>query len=288
VKRTGPDRFGWRVVGVYALIIPLAAVTLVPFVWLLAASLKTSDDFFSSMFLPAGEGLLGVAWDRLTLTNFTRLFTEQGMGRAVINSVFLSSATAVLATLTCAAGGYALARFRFPGRGVATGLVLAALIIPAPLLLAPGYQWLYQLGLLDSYAGLILPAMAPAFGVFLFRQATLQAVPPALLEAARIDGCSEAGTFLHIALPLLKPMVGAFLMITFLATWNNFISPQIVLQDPDKFPLSVAIAQLKGLYNQEYGLLMAGTLVSIAPVMLLFLLLQRDFISGLTLGAVKE
>lgn len=274
-------------VSTHVVLLALAAVVLTPFAWLVLAALKRPEDFFSSLFLPAGEGLLGIAWDRLTLDNFRRLLQELGLGRALANSVFLASVTSLLATLTCAMGGYALARFRFRGRAVAGAAVLGAIIIPAPLLLAPGYQWLFHLGLLDTYAGLILPAIAPAFGVFLFRQATLQSVPPEILQAARIDGCSEAGTFLMIALPLLRPMIGAFLMITFLATWNNFIWPQVVLQSPEKFPLAVAVAQLKDVYYQDYGLLMAGTLVSVAPVMILFLLLQREFVSGLTLGAVK-
>lgn len=273
--------------GSYAVLLPLAAVTLLPFVWLVTSAFKSREQFFGSMFLPRGEGALGVDWGALTLENFTRLFSEIEIGRALLNSLFLSSVTALLATLCCAAGGYALAMYRFRGRGLCLGIVLAALIVPAPLLIAPGYQVLFELGLLDTYTGLILPGIAPAFGVFLFRQAVLQSVPPALLEAGRLDGCGELAIFARVVLPLLRPMTGAFLMITFLAMWNNFIGPQIVLQSPDKQPLSVAIAQLKGVYYEDYGLMMAGTLVSVAPVAVLFLLLQRDFVSGLTLGAVK-
>jgi ABC-type glycerol-3-phosphate transport system permease component len=152
------------------------------------------------------------------------------------------------------------------------------------LLLAPGYQLIYRLGLLDSFAGLLLPGLAPAFGIFLFRQAMLHTIPLDMMEAARVDGCGEIRLFFTIILPLVKPMVGAFLLM---GAWNNFLQPQIILQTPEKFPLAVAIAQLKGLYSTDYGLLMAGTLVSIVPVMCLFLLLQKDFVSGLTAGAVK-
>jgi multiple sugar transport system permease protein len=108
-----------------------------------------------------------------------------------------------------------------------------------------------------------------------------------LIEAARIDGCSELRTFFTIALPLVRPMVGAFLLITFVGTWNNFIGPQVILQSPEKMPLAVTVAQLKGVYSQDLGLLLAGTLISVVPVIVLFLLLQKDFISGLTTGAVK-
>jgi ABC-type glycerol-3-phosphate transport system permease component len=129
--------------------------------------------------------------------------------------------------------------------------------------------------------------MAPAFGIFLFRQAMLNAVPMEMLEAARIDGCGEFRIFVSIVFPVVRPMVGAFLLITFLGTWNNFIGPQVILQDVDKFPLSVAIAQLRGIYTTDYGMISAGTIVSIMPVMIVFLLLQKEFIAGLTSGAVK-
>lgn len=264
-----------------------ALVTIVPFVWLITSSLKSNADFFTSVFFPAGEGVLGIDWGRVTLANYKRIFLEENFIRPLVVSVFLSTVTAMLATVCCAMGGFALAHYRFVGKRVCLAIVLAVLVIPPPLLLAPTYQLLYDLGLLDNYAGLILPAMAPAFGVFLFRQASLASVPAQLIEAARIDGCSEGRIFFQIALPLVRPMVGAFLLITFLAVWNNFVQPQIVLQSAEKFPLSVAVAQLRDKYYQDYGLLMAATLVSILPVMLLFMLMQREFISGLTAGAVK-
>jgi len=272
---------------VYTLLIGFAALTLVPFAWMLTSSFKTKFDFFSSLFLPTGDGLFGIAWDRLTLNNYRRLWLDHGVPRAMLNSIFLASVTSLGATLSAAMGGYALAKFPFPAREWLTTLVLSALIIPAPLLLAPGYQLLFQLGLLDSYAGLFLPAMAPAFGVFLFRQAMLNSVPGELIESARIDGAGEIRIFFTLVIPLIRPMIGAFLMITFLGVWNNFISPQVVLQSPELFPLSVAINNLRGIYGTDYGLIMAGTLISIAPVMCLFLLLQKEFISGLTSGAVK-
>lgn len=271
----------------YAALLFFAALTLLPFAWMLTASLKSQHDFFTSFFLPRGDGLLGLAWDRLTLHNFRRLFTELPIARAMLNSLFLASVTSALSTLACAMGGYGLARFTFRGRAAVTGLVLGALVIPASLLIAPSYQLLWQLGLLNSYAGLILPALAPAFGVFLFRQAMLNTVPPELLEAARIDGAGELRIFFTLVVPLVRPMIGAFLMITFLGAWNNFIGPQIVLQQPEVFPLSVTINNLRGVYATDYGLIMSGTLLSIAPVMCLFLLLQKEFISGLTSGAVK-
>ena len=272
---------------VYGLLLFFAILTLIPFAYLLAGALKSKYDFAASLFLPAGDGLLGVDWARLTFVNFRRLLLDLPVPRAMLNSVFFSAVHAVAATLLCAMGGYGLTKLNFRGRKFITGIVLVALIIPGPLLLAPSFQLLFQLGLLDSYAGLLLPGLTPAFGVFLFRQAMLHGIPDELVEAARIDGAGEVRIFLELALPLVRPMLGAFLLISFLGAWNNFIGPQIILQSPELQPLSVALNNLRGVYGTDYGLIMAGTLVSIAPVMCLFLLLQREFISGLTAGAVK-
>lgn len=282
-----PEAKRFTLVLVHALLALFAALTLVPFFWLICAAFKSQADFFSSLFLPPGDGWLGIGWDRLTFQHFARLFAEFHIGRNLLNSTFYASVLSVCATLCSAMGGYALAKFEFRGRRFFTGWVLAALIIPGPLLLAPSYQFLFQLGLLNTYAGLLLPGMAPAFGVFLFRQAMLNSVPNEMIESARADGCGEIRLFFTMILPIVRPMVGAFLLITFMGMWNNFIGPQIILQSADKFPLAVAIAQLKSLYNQDYGLIMAGTMISIAPVMCLFLMLQREFIAGLTSGAVK-
>lgn len=271
----------------YTALIFCAAITLVPFFYLFCASLKPSAIFFDDLFLPAGEGLFGIGWDKLNFDHFHRLFVQEGFARPILNSTFFASVSGVLATLFSAMSGYALAKYRFRGRESITNMVLAALVVPGALLLAPVYQLLYWFGMLDSYAGLIVPALAPAFGVYLFRQATINSVPNEMLESARIDGCGEIKIFFMFVLPLIRPMMGAFLLLTFLASWNNFIGAQIVLQTPEKMPLAVAINQLRGVYGTDYGLIMAGTVVSIMPVLALFLLLQKEFLSGLTSGAVK-
>ncbi len=262
-------------------------VTLLPYIWLLCSSLKNNAVFFDSLLLPRGDGAMGIDWSGITVEHYLRLFRDLDFGRSLVLSVFYSSTTSLLATLSCAMAGYALARLAFRGKRLVTTLILGAVLIPPPLLLAPGYLLLYKLHMLDSVAGMILPAAAPAFGVYLFRQAALSSVPRELLESARIDGAGELRTFFVIALPLLRPMVGTFLMITFLAVWNNFITPQVILQDPAKFPVAVSVAQLRGIYYQDYGLQMAGTLAAIMPLLVLFAFLQREFITGLTAGAVK-
>jgi multiple sugar transport system permease protein len=272
----------------YTLLTAACLLTLVPFVWIFCSAFKTKEDFFACTFLPSGNGIFGIAWSQLTIENFSRIFTELDFTNSILNSFFLASTTAVVSTLTAAMGGYALSKFEFKGKNFILSLVFAAIIIPAPLLIAPGYKLLYQINLLDTYWGLILPAVAPAFGVFLFRQTMLNSVPTSLLESARLDGCGEIRAFFTIVLPLVRPMIGAYLLIVFLGTWNNFLTPQIVLQDPDKYPLSVAMSGLQTSYRSEYGMISAGTFVSIAPVVFLFMLLQKEFITGLTSGAVKN
>ena len=272
---------------VFAILWFWCVMTLIPFAWLACGAFKHNEIFFQNLFLPLGEGFKGIAWEKLTLDNFRRLFFEVGIGNNLLNSFCLASWTSLLAAFSSALGGYAISKFRFRGQYMMNTLVISALIIPPPLLLAPNYQLLYKLGLLNTYSGLVLPAMAPAFGVFLFRQAMINSVPRELLESARVDGASELRIFLTIVLPLIKPMFSAFLLITFLRTWNNFIQPQVVLQDPDLYPLAVTISQLRGFYAVEYGIIAAGTLISILPVMVLFLILQKDFITGLLSGAVK-
>jgi multiple sugar transport system permease protein len=271
----------------HVLLYGFAALTLVPFAYMLCGALKSKFDFAATVFLPAGDGWGGIGWDRLTLVNFIRLFTELGLPRALHNSLLLASVSSILTVLFCAMGGYALAKHRFRGRNIVLGVVLTALIIPGPLLLAPSFQLLHSFDLLDTYTGLLLPGLTPAFGVFLFRQSMLNSVPDELLEAARMDGAGEFRIFFELVIPIVRPMLGAFLMISFMGTWNNFIGPQIILQSPELHPLSVALNNLKGIYGTDYGVIMAGTLVSISPVMCLFLLLQKEFISGLTSGAVK-
>jgi multiple sugar transport system permease protein len=284
-QAAGPGASRMASVGAGVALLAAAVLTIVPFVWVVCASLKRPADFFTSMFLPRDES--GIALSRFTGANFAMLFTQVDFARHLLNSIFLASVTGVLATLCCAMGGYALGRFKFKGDRLVTGVVIGAVLIPWPLLLAPGYELLFRLGLLDTFAGLILPAIAPAFGVFLFRQAVKSSVPTELVESARIDGCSEARLFGVIVLPLVKPMIGTFLMVTFLGVWNNFIGPQVVLQSPEKFPLAVAVAGLQGLYYQDYGVQMAGTVISVVPVLVLFLAMQGEFVSGLTSGAVK-
>ncbi|MBN2068545.1 MAG: carbohydrate ABC transporter permease [Opitutales bacterium] len=271
----------------YILISIFSLIIIGPFIWLFCGAFKNNEDQFNFLFLPMGEGFLGIEWSRLTLEHFRLVLSGLNFGNSMMNSFFLASVISLCSTFFSAMGGYTLAKFDFRGKSLCNGIVFLSIIIPPSLLLAPVYQLLYNLGLLNSYWALLLPSMSSALGVYLFRQTCINSVPDELIYAARIDGAGEWQIFRHIVVPIIRPMVGAFLLISFLATWNNFLQPQLYLQDDIKLPLSVAISQMRGAYSTNYGAISAGTIVSVAPVMLLFLLLQKEFITGLTRGAIK-
>jgi multiple sugar transport system permease protein len=275
--------------GRYALLTLAAALVLMPFVWLFAAAIKLPAFLNEYTFFPP----LAKWGTELGLDNIRTLFKpsqtvegELSFGRHIINSIFLSAASTVISLFFSSLAGYALAKYRFKGRGLIMTFMLASMTIPGVSLLAPSYELIYQLGFLDTYAAILVPGAISVFGIFLFRQATMQ-VPDELIEAGRIDGCGEFAIYLRLVMPLVRPMSGAFCLVTFLGHWNSFLGPSIVLQTQSKLPLTVVLNQYVGLYQQQYGVFLAGTLLAIIPPALLFLFLQREFISGLSSGAVK-
>lgn len=268
---------GGRVV-VTLLLIVGAVIALVPIVWLVAATTKGSEDIFYYTFFPP--------LSHFTSANYHDLFTKSPFARYLVNSVFVTSATVMIQLFFSSLAGFALAKYEFRGKNAVMVLMLATLLLPAQLTMAPLYDLLYHLGMVDRYSGLIVPAAVSVFGIFLFRQSILQ-VPDELLQAARLDGCSEFRIYWDVVMPISRPMIGAFCLISFMGAWNNFLWPQIVLHHEERFTLPIGLNQLVGLYQTQYGMLMAGTLLSVVPVVILFVLLQREFVAGLTAGAVK-
>jgi ABC-type glycerol-3-phosphate transport system permease component len=274
-RTVGTGTLLWRG-GALALLLGAAALTLTPLVWLLAATTKGPDDLFHYTFFAP----------RLTMLNFQDLFRTVAFGRYVLNSVFVACATVCVQLFFASLAGFALAKYDFRGKKLIMVLMLATMMIPGQVVMAPLYELIYRMGLVDRYVGLIVPGAVSVFGIFLFRQSILQ-VPDELLHAARIDGCSEFRIYWDVVMPVSRPMIGAFCLISFMGTWNSFLWPQIILHQSDRFTLPIALNQLVGLYQQQYGMLMAGTLLSVLPVVILFLLLQKEFVAGLTAGAVK-
>lgn len=267
---------------IHAIVFALALINVVPLLWLICAAFKRSDDTFSYLFLP---------WDhlsRLTLTNFTELFRDQPFLRWLINSIFLSATYTVCVVTLSSLGGFALAKYHFAGRRPMMLFMLGTMLLPPQVLLGSLYELMDRFGWINSYWSILAPGAVSVFGTFLFRQAMLS-VPDELLQSGRLDGCGELRLWWELALPMVRPMIGVYTLMSFLACWTAFLWPQIVLQDESKYTLPIGLNNMMsqaGTQN-EYGLLMAGTLLSIVPVVALFFAVQKDFVSGLASGAVK-
>ena len=265
----------------HGLLILAAAVAIAPMAWLVCASFKDDADFARHLFLPGDLS-------RLTLQNYVALFTRNPFLIWLINSVFLASVQTVLVVVLSSLGGFGLAKYRFAGRKMLIGVMIMTMLLPAQVLLPGGYELMHQIGWLDTYSSIIVPGATSVFGMFLFMQA-MRGVPDELLHAARVDGCSELHIWWEIALPIVRPMLGAFTLMTFLGSWNSFLWPQLMLQDQGKYTLAIGLSNMMSIpeAGRSLGPLMAGTLLSVLPVMMLFFALQRDFVSGLASGAVK-
>ena len=229
---------------------------------------------------------LSIVWNKLT-ANYRNLWKAVPYNRYFINSVFIATASTLLTLFFCSLGGYAFAKYQFKGKAVLFGILLASMMIPFQVLLVPLFGLMYDIGWLNSYKAIIIPFSVGAFGVFLMRQ-FIVTIPSELMDAARIDGCSEFGIYYRIVLPIIKPALGALTIYSFLSSWNGYLWPLIVLRDEAKYTLPIGLANLIGIYRQDYGMLMAGTLLSLLPIIILFLAMQREFVQGITLGGVKE
>jgi multiple sugar transport system permease protein len=221
-----------------------------------------------------------------TFDNYRVLFERHNAGRYLLNSFFVASLVTVISVGLNSMAGYAFAKLRFRGRDRLFQLLLGALVIPAQVAMIPLFALVKQMGLVNSYAGIIVPGVATVFGIFLVRQYALS-IPNELLEAARIDGASEHRIFASIVAPLLRPVLVTLAILTFMTTWNDFMWPLIVISDQDLQTLPVALAGLTREYVQDNELMMAGSVVTVVPVLILFLALQRHYIEGIMAGSVK-
>ena len=284
-RAAGPSHAPGGAVGLVLLHLGLAALailSLIPFFWLICATLKTNTDFFQYTFLPWSQP------GRWTMENYSLLFAREPFLAWMFNSLFLASTHTFLVVTLSSLGGFALAKYEFAGKRPLMLVMLCTMMIPGQVLLMPSWELMYDIGWLDSYAAILVPGAVSVFGIFLFMQA-MRSVPDELLQAARVDGCSEVRLWWEVALPIVRPMIGAYTLLSFMGSWNSFLWPQIVLQSSEHFTLPIALTNMIGLpeYDAPLGMLMAGTLLSILPIALLFFILQKDFIAGLASGAVK-
>ncbi len=264
---------------VHAALLLGAVLALTPLVWMISASLMRPGEAsrVPPPFLPS----------RPTLGNYLDLFTRLSLGRAAANSLLIAVTTTLGVLLLNSMAGYAFAKLRFPGRDRIFAVLMAALVVPAPVAMLPLFLMLRSAGLVNTYLGAALPGMAGIIGIFLIRQFA-RSIPDDLLDAARLEGAGEFRIYWTIVLPLLRPVLATLAIVTFLATWNDFVWPLVILTDESRYTLPVALAGLIGEHSADLELMMAGSVLTVLPVLLLFLLLQRYYIEGITLGGLKE
>jgi multiple sugar transport system permease protein len=273
------------------LILTLASIAVMaPFVWLIASSFKDRSVFNEYIFFPP---LADWSEKTMNLNNFRRLFAGQTSVQGTVyyweyllNSVVYTTVTTCLQLFFASLSGFALSKYDFRGKRVLMSFMIGSTMIPGVLLLAPVYKMFVDLGFIDSIPGLIATAAVSAYGIFLFRQA-IMSVPNEIIDAGRMDGCSEFGIYFRLVMPLVKPMSAAFCMFVFLAQWNAFFAPNVFLQSQHNLTAPIVVRTYISLYNQDFGVFLAGTLLAIIPPAILFFALQKEFVSGLASGAVK-
>jgi multiple sugar transport system permease protein len=262
----------------YALLILGALISLLPMLWMVMASLMPTGEAstYPPRFWPSAP----------TAEHYRALFTRLAVGRYLANSLLVSVAVTVLSLGINSMAGYAFAKLRFRGRDRTFRLLTTGLVIPVQVAMLPLFLLLKQLGMINSYWGVIVPGLASIFGIFLVRQYAL-ALPEDLLDAARVDGAGEFRIYVSVVLPVIRPILATLAIWTFLSTWNDFMWPLIVLSDDRRYTLPVALAGLVGEHAQDTELMMAGSVITVLPVLLVFLFLQRYYIEGVVAGAVK-
>lgn len=261
------------------LVLILGAVLMVfPFVWQLLTSFKTLSD---SVQVP--PSFLPREW---VFTNFAEVFDSMPFAQMFLNSVWLTVGRTLGQVVLCTMAGYAFARIPFRGRNALFVVFLSVLMVPSQLYLLPQYEIIQALGWLNTLQALIVPGIFSAFGTFLMRQ-FFMSMPAELEEAARIDGANPWQTFWRIMVPLAKPGIIALVVFTVLWSWNDLLWPLIVTTDPAKMPLSVGLSQLVGIHGTDYPVLMAGALLATLPMLVTFMILQKQFIQGIAFSGSK-
>lgn len=267
---------GWWI---YLLLVLGLILLIGPFIWMLLGSVKTPGEFLQlpPTWLPQAP----------TLDNFQRLFGLLDFPRFFTNSLIVAGVVTVGNIVFCSMLGWALAKLRFRGKNGLFLLVLATLMVPGTVIIVPLFVLVAGLNIDNSYAGLTLPFLAGPFGVFLMRQFML-GIPDELIDAARVDGAGEYFIFWRIAMPLATPAIATLGILTFLAAWNAFLWPSIVATNQEMYTLPVALTTYSnGQYQADYGLLMAGAVVIVGPILLVFVLLQRYFTQGIAMTGIK-
>jgi len=251
---------------------------MLPFFWMISTSFKDAKALLK----------IPIQWipKEIYTGAYEKLFEVFPFGRAIFNSLFISFATTFIAVFSAATAAYVFSKIEFKGRNILFFVFLATMMIPGQVTMIPNYLVLRNLGLLNTYVGVMLPSFFNAFGTFLLRQNMLT-IPKSFSEAAIIDGASHGKIFLKIILPLSKPAITTLSVITFMGSWNSYLWPLIVLTDKNKMTFPIGLSLLDGQYSNEYNLLMAGSLISIIPILIVYIFAQKYFMEGMNVGGLK-
>ena len=263
----------------YIFLLSTIVCTVTPLLWMVAASLMTSGEanVFPPRLLP----------EKVTVEHYTVLFTRLNLGIYFINSIIISLGVTTFSLFINSLAGYAFAKYRFAGRDKLFRFLLAAMIVPGQVTMLPLFLMLNKMGLLNTYWGILIPGMASIFGIFLIRQYA-SSLPDSLIEAARIDGAKDIEIYWKLILPLLRPVLVTLGVFTFMGTWNDFLWPLIVMTDDSMYTLPVAIGNLMGEHAQDTELMMAGSVLTVLPILIVFASVQKYYIQGIIAGSVKE
>jgi ABC-type glycerol-3-phosphate transport system permease component len=256
-----------------------ALLCLFPFYWMFVVATRPSGEIFTfpPMVIPG----------TLFYENVQNLLKMAPFIRSYSNSLFYALSVTTLVLFFDSLAGFAFAKYKFPGQNFLFGFLLATMMIPGAVMIIPWFVEMKFFNWLDSYKALIIPGAVDAFGIFWMRQFIMDAVPSELLDAARIDGAHDFAIYYRIVVPIIAPALGALAILVFMGCWNNLISPMIIFSSPEKFPLTVTLRTLVALRLTDYGALMAGTFLSVLPIIVVFLLGARRFISGITAGSIQ-
>ncbi|MEX1078803.1 MAG: carbohydrate ABC transporter permease [Homoserinimonas sp.] len=280
VRRPEPRRSPLRLagsIGLHLVVILGAIAMFFPFFWTIITSISPG----------AGLGVApSLVPENPSLEAYTRLFSERPFGRVILNSLLLAGITTVVQLFTSATAGYAFSRLPFRGQTAVFAVYLATMMIPLQVLIVPLFVELKAFGLLNTYLGALLPTFASAFGIFLLRQAINQ-VPRELDEAATIDGAGHFRIFSSIILPNIRPALATLVVFAFMGSWNSFLWPLVVLRSPELQTLPVALAGLQGQYTTEWDIVMAGSVVSVLPMLALYIFAQKYVIQGVASSGIK-
>nr|WP_322743579.1 carbohydrate ABC transporter permease [Romeria gracilis] len=268
-----------RTIAMYGVMMVIAIAMLLPLFWLVSTAFKSPSENifeFPPRFIP----------QQPTLNNFVSVWQTNPFGRYFFNSTLIAVITVGLNLVFCSLAAYPLARLAFRGREVIFSVIVSTILIPFQIVMIPLYILTVQLGLRNTYLGVIFPAIASAFGIFLMRQA-FQTVPKELEEAARMDGCSELGIWWHVMLPAVRPALVTLAIFVFIGSWSDFLWPLIVLDRPEYYTLPLGVARLAGSFSLDWRLIAAGSVISIVPIILFFVVAQRYIVPSETGSGVK-